>query len=86
MKLDLKAAANAVALTWGLGLFTMTWWLIFIEGAGQDPNFLSKFYLGYRISPLGSFIGLFWALLDGWIGGAVLAWLYNSFAPGERRA
>jgi hypothetical protein len=82
MKLDLKAAANTLALTWGLGLFLMTWWLIAWEGASQDPIFLSKFYLGYRVSPLGSVIGLLWALLDGWIGGAVLAWLYNAFARG----
>jgi hypothetical protein len=80
MKLDLKAAANTLALTWGLGLFLMTWWLMAWEGASQDPIFLSKFYIGYRVSPLGSVIGLAWALLDGWIAGAVLAWLYNSFA------
>jgi hypothetical protein len=26
---------------------------------------------------LGSVIGLIWALVDGLIGGAILAWLYN---------
>ena len=79
-------AANAVALTWGLGLFMMTWWLIFFEGASQEPVFLSKFYMGYRVSPLGSIIGMLWAMLDGWIGGAVLAWIYNSFARSQRAA
>ena len=80
MKLDAKAAANTLALTWGLGLFLMTWWLILWEGTSGEPIFLSRFYLGYRISPAGSLIGLGWALLDGWIGGFVLAWLYNRMA------
>ena len=83
MKLDLKAAANTLALMWGLGLFTMTWWLIIWDGASQDPNLLSKFYIGYRVTPLGSVIGLGWALLDGWIAGALLVWLYNRFARGN---
>ena len=37
-------------------------------------------YRGYSISPTGSLIGLLWALPDGMIGGAVLAWVYNAFA------
>jgi hypothetical protein len=80
MKLDVKAAAMTLALTWGLGLFLMTWWLIMWEGGSSEPIFLSRFYLGYRISPAGSFIGLGWALVDGWIGGFVMAWLYNRLA------
>jgi len=34
-------------------------------------------YRGYNISPTGSFIGLAWGLVDGLIGGAIFAWLYN---------
>ena len=32
---------------------------------------------GYSISPMGSVIGLLWALADGFVGGAIFAWLYN---------
>lgn len=80
MKLDVKAAAMTLALTWGLGLFLMTWWLIMWEGSSSEPVFLSRFYLGYRINLMGSFIGMGWALLDGLFGGFVLAWLYNRMA------
>ncbi len=80
MKLNAKAFAHTLALTWGLGLFLMTWWLIMLEGASDDPAFLGRFYLGYTVSPLGSIIGLAYALVDGWLAGFVIAWLYNKLA------
>ena len=80
MKLNVKAFAWTCGLLWGLGLFLMTWWIIAFEGATGDPTFLGKFYRGYRISPVGSLIGLAWALPDGAIGGAIFAWLYNRLA------
>ncbi len=80
MKLDVRAAALTLSLTWGLGLLLMTWWLLIWEGPDPQPVFLSRFYLGYRVTWGGSFIGLGWALADGLLGGAVLAWLYNRFA------
>ena len=80
MKLNVRAFAHTLALTWGLGLFLMTWWLILLEGASNDPAFLGRFYLGYTVSPVGSFIGLLYAMVDGWLGGFVIAWLYNKLA------
>jgi len=32
------------------------------------------------MSPLGSLIGLVWGFVDGLIGGAIFAWLYNLLA------
>ena len=77
MKLDVKAFAVACGLLWGLGLFVMTWWIMAFEGATGDPTFIGRLYRGYAISPAGSFIGLVWALVDGLVGGAIFAWLYN---------
>jgi hypothetical protein len=77
MKLNVKAVALAFALVWGFGLFTLTWWIILTGGATGEPTFIGRVYLGYKISPLGSFIGLIWALLDGFVAGAVFTWLYN---------
>ena len=77
MKLDIKAFAVAFALVWGLGVFLLTWWVIFLEGpTGEIPE-IGRVYLGYNISPLGSFIGMGWALFDGFIVGAVFVWIYN---------
>ncbi len=77
MKLNVKAFALSCGIIWGVGLFLITWWIIAISGATGEPTFISSVYLGYRISPLGSIIGLVWAAVDGLIAGAIFAWLYN---------
>lgn len=80
MKLNVKAFAVAFGITWGVGLFILTWWLIAFEGATGEVTFIGRLYRGYNISPLGSLIGLGWGLVDGAIGGAIFAWLYNLIA------
>ena len=80
MKLKVCAFAWACGLIWGLGLFFITWWIILTGGSTGDTTLIGRIYIGYRITPLGSVIGLVWALVDGFIGGAIFAWLYNVFA------
>lgn len=77
MKLNVKALAITSGLLWGIGLFGMTWWLIAFEGISDDPTWIGLFYRGYTISPMGSMIGLIWSIPDGFIGGAIFAWVYN---------
>lgn len=84
LKLDVRAFAMTCALVWGLGLFALTWWIIAFEGATGDPTLIGRVYRGYTITPLGSVIGLAWGLIDGLIGGAVFAWLYNVIASRRR--
>lgn len=83
MKLSVKALALTCGLVWGLGLFAITWWIILFEGQA-DPDsaapFLGLLYRGYRFTTVGSFIGLAWAFVDGLVGGAIFAWLYNKLA------
>jgi hypothetical protein len=87
MKLNVKAFAISCGIIWGCGLFLLTWWVILFEGSSSDLTFLGRFYRGYTYSPLGSVIGFAWALVDGLIGGAVFAWLYNKIAtPGSGAA
>ena len=77
MQLNVKAFALTFGLVWGVGLFLLTWWIIFFGGATGEPTLIGQVYRGYTISPLGSVIGLIWALVDGLIFGALFAWLYN---------
>ena len=77
MKLNVKAFALACAIFWGMGLFLITWWIILFDGATGEITFISRIYRGYNISPIGSIIGLIWAVIDGAICGAIFAWLYN---------
>ena len=77
MKLNVKAFALACGLVWGFGVFCLAWWIMLFEGATGEVTILGHLYRGFNISPLGSVIGLVWALADGAIGGAIFAWLYN---------
>jgi hypothetical protein len=79
MRLQVKALGFAMAILAGGYFFLGTWWIILLDGASNEAVFLSKIYRGYTITPLGSVIGLLWGLLDGFICGAILAWLYNRF-------
>jgi hypothetical protein len=77
MKLNVKAFSITSGLFWSIALFLLTWWIIFFDGASQEVTIIGRLYRGYTISPAGSIIGFFWALLDGFAGGAIFAWLYN---------
>ncbi|MFC1732421.1 bacteriophage holin, partial [candidate division KSB1 bacterium] len=77
MKLNVKAFALACGITCGVGLFLITWWIIVFKGITEDLTFIGRVYFGYKVSPLGSIIGIPYAFVDGLIGGAVIAWLYN---------
>ncbi len=76
-RLDIKAFALTCGLLWGIGLLVLTWWIIAFEGASGDPTFIGRVYRGYALTPLGSVIGAAYAFVDGLIGGAIFAWLYN---------
>lgn len=77
MKLNVKAFALTCAILWGVAIFGITWWIIALDGATNEITMIGRLYRGYNISPLGSVIGLGWGLVDGLIGGAIFAWLYN---------
>ncbi len=84
MRLDVRAFSLTCGLMWGVMLFLLTWWIILFDGASAGPTFLGRIYRGYEITPAGSVIGLAWALVDGLVGGAIFALLYNLI--GARRA
>ena len=85
MRLNVRAFALACGLLWGVGLFLLTWWIIMLDGASSDPTFVGRIYRGYTVTPVGSVIGMAWALVDGAIGGAILAWLYNTPSGSKSR-
>ncbi len=77
MKLNVKAFGITAGLLWGVAIFALTWWVIFFDGASNAPTFIGHLYRGFKFTPLGSLIGLLWALADGYVCGIVFAWLYN---------
>ena len=81
MKLSVRSFAFTCAIILGVGIFLLTWWLIILYGSSGDTIVLSTFYPGYKVSALGSLIGLGYGIVDGLIIGAVFAWLYNALVP-----
>lgn len=78
MKLNIKAFGLACGIVWGLGMFFLTWWLLYFEGNAAGSIFLSRLYRGYTVTPVGSLIGLAWGAIDGWLGGIIFGWVYNT--------
>ncbi len=80
MKLNVKALALSSGILWGGTVFLATLWLLIRGHDGTLIGRLDHFYLGYSFSYAGAFVGLVWGFVDGVIGGAVFAWLYNKLA------
>lgn len=76
-KLDSTAIGLTCGALWGLGLFSLTWWIIALDGPSEKPTAIGKLYRGYTISPRGSVIGLVWGFFDALAGGLLFAWMYN---------
>jgi hypothetical protein len=56
------------------GLFAMFGW-----GTALVET-LASFYIGYSASIGGAIIGAIWALVDGFVAGVIIAWIYNLVA------
>ena len=77
MKPNVRAFAITCGVGWGLGVFVLAWWVIVLEGQGGSVTLLSLMFRGFTFSPMGSVIGLLWALPDGSVIGFLTASLYN---------
>lgn len=76
MRLSVKGLAISCGLVWGAGILLLG--LAGALGWGRAlVEVLGSLYIGFRPTVAGSIIGGIWALVDGAIGGAVVAWLYN---------
>ncbi len=76
MELNRRAFGLAAGILWGAAVLIATV-MALVLGGGEHLSLLSRFYLGYSISPLGAVVGLIWGFIDGFIGGWLFAWLYN---------
>jgi hypothetical protein len=62
-----------------LAIFVATNWLVLKGGSRVGPHLalLGQYFIGYRVSFLGSLIGVLWAFASGYVVGMIVAWLYN---------
>lgn len=76
----------ALGITWGVTLFLLgiAAWLV---GWGTPlVNVLGSLYIGYTPTFWGSVIGAIWSFVDGFIGGVIIAWIYNLFSGNKEIA
>lgn len=86
MKINVKSLAVASAILWGAAMLGMGLANLIWSGYGQQfLRTMSSVYPGYHAtrSIAEVIVGTVYGAVDGLIGGAVFAWLYNQFAkPG----
>ncbi len=86
--LNARIIGLALGLILGLIIFIMTNWLT-IKGGSVTPTgeyvvgphlqLLSQFFIGYKVSFIGSLIGFAYGFAIGTISGAFIGWIYNKF-------
>ncbi len=82
MKFNTKALAVTSAILWGLAMLVMGVGNLIWGNYGQQfLQTMSSVYPGYHAtrSIAEVVIGTIYGVVDGLIGGAVFAWLYNHF-------
>src|ERR1700739_2475087 len=83
MKFNTKALALASAVVWGFVMLAVGVTNLIAAHYGQQfLQAMSSVYPGYHDnrSIAEVIVGTVYGLCDGFIGGAVIAWLYNHFA------
>ncbi len=81
-----RVSRNVLGLTLGMlfgaGLFFATLILVIKGGPhpGANLQLLNQFYPGYRVTLAGSFLGLMYGFLTGYVSGFLIAAVYNGVA------
>jgi hypothetical protein len=85
VRLNATVQGVVTGLVAGVGIFIATNWLILKGGnvVGPHLSLLGQFFIGYRVTFVGSLIGFAYAFVCGFIAGYLVATLYNWVA--ERR-
>jgi hypothetical protein len=86
LKLNVKILGLVLGILFGLAIFIATNWLV-VKGGHIAPNgeyvvgphlqLLSQFFIGYRVSFLGSIVGFFYGFALGTLSGSTIGWIYN---------
>jgi hypothetical protein len=87
LRLNAKIWGLVCGTLLGSAIFIATNWLVIKGGhidavtgeyvVGPHLELLSQFFIGYRVSFLGSIIGFLWGFALGTLGGALIGLIYN---------
>jgi hypothetical protein len=78
-RLNAVVYGTVTGIALGLLIFISTMWLVIKGGDVVGPNLvlLGQYFIGYKVTVLGSFIGLAYGFVAGFILGFGVAMLYN---------
>ena len=86
LRLNTKVMGLVLGILMGFIIFIGTNWLL-IKGGQVTPNgkyvvgphlqLLSQFFIGYKVSFLGSIIGFLYGFALGTLCGTAIGWIYN---------
>lgn len=87
VRLNAKIHGLVTGVVVGFGLFLATNWLVLKGGkeVGKHLALLGQYFIGYRVTFLGSLIGLAYGFVCGYVVGYSIAWIYNSLADRRER-
>jgi hypothetical protein len=80
MKLEKLSLGLSLGLVCGFCLLIATLMLVISQAEATFLISLKHFYPGYSITLTGAFVGFFWAFVDGFIAGWLIALFYNLFS------
>ena len=88
LRLNGQIMGLAFGVLVGLTLWIATLWLVIKGGphVGQHLVLLSQFFIGYRVTVTGSFVGLVWGFVTGFVAGWLVAWIYNGIVAWRNRS
>jgi len=86
LRLNAKILGLVLGILMGLVIFIGTNWLLIKGGqitpsgkyiVGPHLELLGQFFIGYKVSFLGSIIGFFYSFALGTLCGSAIGWIYN---------
>jgi hypothetical protein len=79
LRLNAKVHGVVAGLVLGLAIFVATNWLVLKGGKVVGPHLalLGQFFIGYRVTFVGSLIGFAYAFVSGFVIGYFVAVMYN---------
>jgi hypothetical protein len=79
MWLNAWALGLVLGLLCGMSVFIATNWLLIKGGDPVGPHLalLGQYFIGYRVSLVGSLIGFGYAFVVGGLAGLLIGWVYN---------
>jgi len=79
-RLKSSAFGLAAGLLWALAVAGLTLLATYAGYGVELVELMGTIYWGVEPTWMGALIALPWAFVDGFIGGFLLAWIYNRFA------